>query len=242
MTAVIDNVSHATGAQRASPESAFERARRKGDAGGGLYKPRTPIYPKLVHVRWRRIKWALLIATLAVYYVTPWVRWPRPSGLPQQAVLVDFDGGRFYFFGLQLWPQEVYFITGLLVMAALALFLSNALFGRLWCGYACPQTVWTDLYIYVERAFEGDRNARLRLDAAPWTFDKAWRRTVQAGLMPVTAGLVMAGAIVLAQATAINWKTAAVTAVATVLFLASRLHPLLVLAAAAALGACGLLG
>ena len=135
-----------------------------------------PIYPKLVHGRWRTIKWVLLIVTLGVYYVTPWIRWNRPGGLPNQAVLVDFEHGRFYFFFIQLWPQEVYFITGLLVMSALALFLVTAMFGRLWCGYACPQTVWTDLYIYVERAFEGDRNARMRLDAAPWSFDKLWRK------------------------------------------------------------------
>jgi cytochrome c oxidase accessory protein FixG len=184
MTVVIDTVSAATSAEapaeglqpRTGPQSAMNRARQKGDAKGGLYKPRTPIYPKLVHGQWRRIKWALLIATLGIYYVTPWLRWARPAGLPQQAVLVDFEGRRFYFFFLQLWPQEVYFITGLLVIAALALFLVTALFGRLWCGYACPQTVWTDLYIYIERAFEGDRNARMRLDAAPWSLDKAWRK------------------------------------------------------------------
>ncbi len=171
MTTVIDRRPGASG-----PESAADRARRRGEGGKGLYKPRTPIYPKLVHGRWRMIKWGLLIATLAIYYVTPWIRWPRPAGLPQQAVLVDFDGGRFYFFFIQLWPQEVYFITGLLVMAALALFLTTALFGRLWCGYACPQTVWTDLYIVVERLFEGDRNARMRLDAAPASFNKLWRK------------------------------------------------------------------
>jgi cytochrome c oxidase accessory protein FixG len=158
------------------PRSAAERVREKARNTGGLYKPRVPIYPKLVHGRWRRIKWALLIATLAVYYVTPWIRWDRPGALPDQAVLVDFFGRRFYFFGIQLWPQEVHFLTGLLVIAALALFLVTALFGRLWCGYACPQTVWTDLFIYVERAFEGDRNARMRLAAAPWSFDKLWRR------------------------------------------------------------------
>ncbi len=174
MTVVIERTAHQ--AATTAPASAADRARAKGDAHGGLYKPRTPIYPKLVHGRWRRIKWALLIAMLAIYYVTPWIRWERPGKLPDQAVLVDFFGGRFYFFGLQLWPQEVYFITGLLVVAALALFLVTALFGRLWCGYACPQTVWTDLFIYVERAFEGDRNARMRLDAAPWSFDKAWRK------------------------------------------------------------------
>jgi cytochrome c oxidase accessory protein FixG len=172
MTVVIDTVSR----KAAGPESAAQHARKKGDAGGGLYKPRTPIYPKLVHGHWRRIKWALLILTLGVYYITPWLRWARPGALPDQAVLVDFEGRRFYFFWIQLWPQEVYFITGLLVMAALALFLVTALFGRLWCGYACPQTVWTDLYIYIERLFEGDRNARMRLDNAPMSFDKLWRK------------------------------------------------------------------
>jgi cytochrome c oxidase accessory protein FixG len=162
--------------QTSGPVSAAARARAKGSAGGGLYKPRMPIYPKAVHGFWRKVKWALLIATLAVYYVTPWLRWHRPGNLPQQAVLVDFDHARFYFFGIQLWPEEVYFITGLLVIAALALFLVSALFGRLWCGYACPQTVWTDLYMTVERWIEGDRNARMRLDAEPWSFHKAWRK------------------------------------------------------------------
>ena len=151
-------------------------ARAKASRDMGLYRPRTPIYPKLAHGRWRTIKWALLIATLGIYYITPWIRWPRPFGAPQQAVLVDFTGRRFYFFFIQLWPQEVYFITGLLVMAALSLFLVTALFGRLWCGYTCPQTVWTDLYIAVERLFEGDRNARMKLDADKWSFNKAWRK------------------------------------------------------------------
>lgn len=174
MPTVIDITSRKT---PEGPQSAAGRVREKAKGTGGLYQPRVPIYPKLVHGQWRRIKWALLIATLTVYYVTPWLRWERPGALPDQAVLVDFFGRRFYFFGIQLWPQEVHFITGLLVIAALALFLATALFGRLWCGYACPQTVWTDLYIYIERAFEGDRNARMRLAAAPWSFDKLWRRT-----------------------------------------------------------------
>ncbi|HET9161801.1 MAG TPA: cytochrome c oxidase accessory protein CcoG [Caulobacteraceae bacterium] len=157
------------------------RPKAKPPAGGDspdpkLYKRREPIYPKLAHGRWRNIKWAVLVATLAVYYVTPWIRWHRPEGAAQQAVLVDLTGGRFYFFFIQLWPQEFYYVTALLVIAALALFLTTALFGRLWCGYACPQTVWTDLFIVVERAFEGDRNARMRLDQAPWSFDKAWRK------------------------------------------------------------------
>jgi cytochrome c oxidase accessory protein FixG len=174
MTVVINRVAPPDGQ---GPVSAAERLREKDrKGGGGLYKPRTPIYPKLVHGQWRRIKWALLIVTLGIYYITPWLRWERPGAIPDQAVLVDFEGRRFYFFFIQLWPQEIYFVTGLLVIAALALFLVTALFGRLWCGYACPQTVWTDLYIYVERLFEGDRNARMRLAAAPWSFDKLWRR------------------------------------------------------------------
>lgn len=173
MPTVIDTVSRKS---PEGPQSAAGRVREKAKGSGGLYQPRVPIYPKLVHGQWRRIKWALLIATLTIYYVTPWLRWDRPGALPDQAVLVDFFGRRFYFFGIQLWPQEVHFITGLLVIAALALFLVTALFGRLWCGYTCPQTVWTDLYIYIERAFEGDRNARMRLAAAPMSFDKLWRK------------------------------------------------------------------
>lgn len=174
MTIIIDRTrdrSRATGSV-----SVAERQREK-EKPKGLYQPRVPIYPKLVHGIWRWIKWVLLIVMLTIYYITPWIRWDRPGDLPDQAVLVDFDGGRFYFFMIQLWPQEVYFITGLLVIAALALFLVTALFGRLWCGYACPQTVWTDLYIYIERLFEGDRNARMRLDAAPMSFNKLWRKT-----------------------------------------------------------------
>ncbi|MET0272368.1 MAG: cytochrome c oxidase accessory protein CcoG [Phenylobacterium sp.] len=173
MTVVIDR----TRPKPSEPLSVAARVRAKAETGGKLYQARVPIYPKLVHGFWRRVKWALLVATLTIYYVTPWIRWERPGGLPDQAVLVDFAHSRFYVFAIQLWPQEVYFVTGLLVIAALALFLVTALFGRLWCGYACPQTVWTDLFIYVERAFEGDRNARMRLDAAPWSFDKVWRKT-----------------------------------------------------------------
>jgi cytochrome c oxidase accessory protein FixG len=147
-----------------------------------LYKKRTPIYPKLVHGRWRTIKWVVLVVTLGIYYLLPWVRWDRGPGAPSQAVLVDLDHGRFYFFFIELWPQEVYFFTGLLVVAALALFLVSALFGRLWCGYACPQTVWTDIYILAERLFEGDRNARMRLDAAPWGLRKLWRKGAKHGV------------------------------------------------------------
>ena len=91
---------------------------------------------------------------------------------PRQAILVDLANGRFYFFAIELWPQEVYYVTGLLILAAFTLFLMNAVAGRVWCGYLCPQTVWTDLFMAVERLIEGDRRARIRLDAAPWTLEK----------------------------------------------------------------------
>lgn len=144
-----------------------------------LYRKREPIYPKLVHGRFRILKWALLFATLGVYYVLPWIRWPRGPGEPDQAALVDFAGGRFYFFFIEIWPSELYYVTGLLILAALGLFLATALFGRVWCGYACPQTVWTDLYIAAERLIEGDRNQRIRLAAAPWTLGKIGKKAAK---------------------------------------------------------------
>ncbi len=158
---------------------------RKGGSGGQppedrepvvLYARRKQIYPQLVSGPFRAIKWVLLFATLGVYYLLPWLRWDRGPGAPDQAVLADFAGGRFYFFGLEIWPQEVYYITGLLILAAVGLFLVTALFGRVWCGYFCPQTVWTDLFLVVERFFEGDRNARMKLDKAPLSINKAWRK------------------------------------------------------------------
>ncbi|MFZ5617628.1 MAG: cytochrome c oxidase accessory protein CcoG [Pseudomonadota bacterium] len=147
-----------------------------------LYKAREPIYPKLVHGKFRALKWAILSATLAIYYLLPWVRWPRGIGEPDQAVLVDFPGRRFYFFFIEIWPDELYYLTGLLILAALGLFLATAMFGRIWCGYACPQTVWTDLYIAVERLIEGDRNQRIKLTRAPWSAEKIAKKSAKHAL------------------------------------------------------------
>lgn len=147
-----------------------------GDEPVVLYVKRQQIYPKLVFGKFRNLKWFLLVVTLGIYYILPWLRWSRGPGVPDQAVLADFGAGKFYFFWLEIWPQEVFYITGLLILAAVGLFLVTALLGRVWCGYFCPQTVWTDLYIVVERFFEGDRNARMRRDKAPMSFDKAWRK------------------------------------------------------------------
>lgn len=141
-----------------------------------LYSKRVKLYPKLAHGFYRNIKWFALFVLLGIYYVTPWIRWDRGPDQPSQAVLIDFENARFYFFFIEIWPQEVYYITGLLILAALGLFLATSLFGRVWCGYACPQTIWTDLFIQVEKFFEGDRNARIKLDKAPWTARKIFKK------------------------------------------------------------------
>jgi cytochrome c oxidase accessory protein FixG len=161
-----------------------------------LYAKRKQNYPKLAHGRFRLIKWGVMAATLGVYYLIPWLRWPRGEGVPDQAVLADFEGERFYFFALEIWPQEIYLLAGLLILAALGLFLVTSLFGRVWCGYTCPQTVWTDLYIWVERAFEGDRAARMRLDAAGWSANKAFRKTGK-HLVWILIAFVTGGAFIL---------------------------------------------
>lgn len=128
-----------------------------------LYAAREPVFPKKVYGNFRNLKWGIMIVTLGIYYLVPWIRWDRGPSLPDQAVLIDLANRRFYFFWIEIWPHEFYFIAGLLVMAGLGLFLFTSALGRVWCGYACPQTVWTDLFILVERWIEGDRNARLRL-------------------------------------------------------------------------------
>ncbi len=130
------------------------------------------IYPKKVDGHFRRIKWSIQFLTLAIYYFLPFVRWHRGPNEPTQAVLVDFPHRRFYFFFIEIWPQEVYYITGLLILAALVLFLMNAVAGRIWCGYMCPQTVWTDFYMTTERWIEGDSRERMKRDNGPWTGEK----------------------------------------------------------------------
>ena len=133
-----------------------------------LYAPREPVFPRRVKGFFRSLKWWIMLFTLGVYYLTPWIRWERGPNLPDQAVLVDLANRRFFFFWIEIWPHEFYFVAGLLIMAGLGLFLFTSALGRVWCGYACPQTVWTDLFILVERWIEGDRNARVRLHKAAW--------------------------------------------------------------------------
>jgi cytochrome c oxidase accessory protein FixG len=144
-----------------------------------MYVGRVKVHPKQVAGRIRSIKWGILVALLGLYYVVPWIRWDRGPGAPDQAVLIDMPARRAYFFWIEIWPQEIYYLTLLLMIAAFALFLATSLFGRVWCGFTCPQTVWTDLFMWVERMVEGDRSARIRLDKAPLSAAKVRKRVVK---------------------------------------------------------------
>ncbi len=167
-SAVAD--SDATGERHEPHEPARKHLQAK------LFEKSKQVHNKRIDGPFRRFKWAMMIVTLAIYYITPWLRWDRGPYAPDQAVLIDLANRRFYMFGIEIWPHEFYFVAGLLIMAGLGLFLVTSAVGRAWCGYACPQTVWTDLFQHVDRFVDGDRNARIRLDAAPWGPKKVARR------------------------------------------------------------------
>ncbi len=144
-----------------------------GDVGlVSLYQAQPKIYPRSVQGVFARWRWLMVVITQLVFYGLPWLEWGQ-----RQAVLFDLGARRFYIFGLVLYPQDFIYLTALLVISALSLFLFTAVAGRLWCGFACPQTVYSEIFLWIERKFEGDRSARMRLDAAPLSFNKAWRKT-----------------------------------------------------------------
>ncbi len=195
-----------------------------------LYKGRVEIYVRNISGKFRRVKWLFLTVLLGIYYIVPWLRWDRGPGAPDQAVLIDFPSRRFYFFFIEIWPQEVYYLTGLLILAALGLFFVTSLFGRLWCAWGCPQTVWTDLYMWVERLIEGDRNARMRLDKAAWTPGKIGRKLLKHAVWLTIAAATggawvfyfadaptLAREIVTLQAPAAAWITIAILTAGTYL-------------------------
>ena len=132
-----------------------------------LYEIRKKLYPRAVHGWFAGWRWALVFLTQGIYYGLPWVSW---NG--RQAVLFDLAARKFYVFGWLFWPQDIVYLTGLLIVSALSLFLFTTVAGRLWCGYACPQTVYTEIFQWIERKIEGDRLARIRLDAAPFSLEK----------------------------------------------------------------------
>ena len=130
------------------PPSLAEKPGDMADTGKlQLYADRVRVYPARVVGPFRRFKWAALIVLLGIYYLAPWLRWDRGPGAPGQALLIDMPSRRAYFFNIEIWPQEIYYLTGILIVAAVGLFLVTSLFGRVWCGYSCPQTVWTDLFM-----------------------------------------------------------------------------------------------
>jgi cytochrome c oxidase accessory protein FixG len=141
------------------------------DDGGAMYVSERKIYPRDVDGRFQKLRTIAVFVLLGMYYLFPWLEW---NG--RQAVLFDLAARKFYIFGLAFWPQDFIFLALGLVLAGLSLFFFTAVAGRLWCGYACPQTVWTEVFLWMERITEGDRHKRMKLDAAPWSLDKLRRK------------------------------------------------------------------
>jgi len=135
-----------------------------------LYQAQKKIYPRAVSGRFAFWRWAMVWITQLAFYLTPWLVWNQ-----RQAVLFDLGARRFYIVGLVLYPQDFIYLTALLIICAYALFLFTTVAGRLWCGYACPQTVYTEMFMWVERKLEGDRLARMKLDAGAWSLQRLWR-------------------------------------------------------------------
>ena len=152
------------------------------DTGGSMYVSERKVYPREVSGRLNTLRVAAVFWLLGMFYVFPWLRWDG-----RQAVLFDLPARKFHVFGLTFWPQDFLFLALLLIIAALALFFFTALAGRLFCGYACPQTVWTEVFLWMERWTEGDRNKRMKLDAGPWTREKVLRKGAKHALWAVFA-------------------------------------------------------
>jgi len=181
-TALIGNMDQKP--PRSTPtieESGGAKTEARPPSINSLFAGREAIYPRRVKGTFRKLKWAVVWVLLGLYYIGPWLRWDRGPGAPDQALLIDMPGRRAYFFGLEIWPQEIYYLTGLMILGAVGLFLVSAWAGRVWCGFTCPQTVWTDLFMWVERKIEGDRNARMRLDKGPLTANKIFKKLAKHG-------------------------------------------------------------
>lgn len=147
-----------------------------------LYETQKKIYPRSISGFFARWRWVMVFITQLVFYGLPWLEWGQ-----RQMVLFDLGARRFYIFGLVLYPQDFIYLTGLLIISALSLFLFTAVAGRLWCGFACPQTVYTEIFMWIEHKVQGDRSARVRLDASPWTFEKVWKKATTQGLWVVVS-------------------------------------------------------
>ncbi|NJM11091.1 MAG: cytochrome c oxidase accessory protein CcoG [Synechococcaceae cyanobacterium SM1_2_3] len=151
-----------------------------------LYQKRIPIYPRSVKGRFRTLKTGILVLAYAVYFLLPWLRWERPNA-PNQAVLYDLPGRHFYIFDLTIQVQDLFWLAGMLMIAAILLFFVTGLAGRVWCGYFCFQTLWTDLFMMIEHWVQGERPARMRLDKAPWNREKLIKKGATYGLWLLAA-------------------------------------------------------
>ena len=161
------------------------------EEGESLYQAQQKIYPRKVTGLFARWRWAFVWLTQIVFYGLPWLPWGE-----RQAVLFDLAARRFYILGYVLYPQDFIYLTGLLVISALSLFLFTAIAGRLWCGFACPQTVYTEIFLWIERKVEGDRNARMKLDATPMSLEKLvkkWFKHVLWGGLAMWTGFTFVG-------------------------------------------------
>jgi len=146
-------------------------------AADAFYASRPKAYPREIAGRFQRLRKVAVLLLLGLFYGLPWLNWDG-----RQAVLFDLPARQFHVFGLLFLPQDFFFLTLLLICAALALFFFTAVAGRLWCGYACPQTVWTETFLWMERWVEGDRARRMKLDKGPWTREKVLRKTAKHAL------------------------------------------------------------
>jgi len=141
-----------------------------------MYAAREEIYPREVKGRYAALRWACVWLTQLLFYGLPWLQW---NG--RQAVLFELGARKFHLFGLVLWPQDFIYLAGLLIICAYGLFMVTAVAGRVWCGFACPQTVYTEVFLWIERRIEGARSARIRLDRQPWTFEKIAKKGAKHG-------------------------------------------------------------
>lgn len=170
---------------------AAKSAASKTSAGGippadeDLYEKLRRIHPRSVKGVFRSLKSTLMWTLLAIFHFGPLLRWDRGAGVPDQAILIDMGARRAYFFFIEIWPQEVYYLTGLLLFAGVALFTMSALAGRVWCGFLCFQTVYTDLFMAVERWVIGERGRRIAVDRRKWNFDKLWRKSLVVAIWAV---------------------------------------------------------
>ena len=141
---------------------------------GAMYASEAKIHPREIDGRLQRLRTIAVFWLLGMFYLFPWLNWGQ-----RQMVLFDLPARKFYVFGLSFWPQDFFYLSMLLMIAAFALFFFTALAGRLWCGYACPQTVWTEVFLWMERWTEGKRPQRIKLDAGPWTREKILRKSAK---------------------------------------------------------------